>query len=44
MRKVVWIGTRSSYAELDELVERYRVNICVIDALPEIHATRTGSI
>jgi hypothetical protein len=33
-------GTRSSYAELDELIARYKIGTCVIDALPEIHATR----
>jgi hypothetical protein len=40
LREVVWIGTRSSYAELDDLMNRYDINTCVIDALPEIHATR----
>lgn len=39
-REVVWIGTARSYEELDALMERYSVSRCVIDALPEIHATR----
>ena len=40
LREVIYIGTRQAYSELDELVERYKVGTCVIDALPEIHATR----
>jgi hypothetical protein len=39
-REVIYIGTRQSYADLDELMSRYNVRNCVIDALPEIHATR----
>jgi len=39
-RQVVYIGTRQHYGELDELMRRYGVRLCVIDALPEIHATR----
>jgi hypothetical protein len=39
-RQVVYIGTRQEYSELDELMERFNVSTCVIDALPEIHATR----
>jgi len=39
-REVVWIGTVQSYEELDSLVERFRVWRCVIDAMPEVHATR----
>jgi hypothetical protein len=39
-REVIWIGTAHSYEELDSLVERFQVSRCVIDALPEIHATR----
>ena len=38
--EVIYIGTRHEYAELDELMRRYQVETCVIDALPEIHATR----
>ena len=39
-RKIVFIGVVHSYAELDELMGRFNVQRCVIDALPEIHATR----
>ena len=39
-REVLYIGTRQEYSELDELMTRYKVSTCVIDALPEIHATR----
>ena len=39
-REVIWVGERHHYAELDELMRRYNVTQCVIDALPEIHATR----
>ena len=39
-REVIYIGTRHSYGDLDDLMERYSVRKCVIDALPEIHATR----
>ncbi|MCP4003132.1 MAG: phage tail protein [bacterium] len=39
-REVVYVGTRQDYRELDELIERYKIQRCVIDALPEIHATR----
>jgi len=39
-RQVLYIGTRQHYSELDELMRRYNVGLCVIDALPEIHATR----
>jgi hypothetical protein len=39
-RQVVFIGVRHEYHELDELMKRYKVGTCVIDALPEIHATR----
>ena len=40
LREVIYVGTRSEYAELDELMARFNVDRCVIDALPEIHATR----
>ncbi len=40
VREVVYVGTRSDYPELDELIERFKVTRCVIDALPAIHATR----
>jgi len=39
-REVVYVGTRQEYSELDELMKRFQVSRCVIDALPEIHATR----
>ena len=39
-RDIVFIGTAQSYEELDSLVERFKVSRCVIDAMPEIHATR----
>ena len=40
LREVVYIGTRGEYAELDDLITRFKVTRCVIDALPEIHSTR----
>jgi hypothetical protein len=39
-REVVYIGTAQSYEELDDLMKRFEVTRCVIDAMPEIHATR----
>src|SRR3989454_4026189 len=39
-REIVWLGTASSYDELDSMMERFKISRCVIDALPEIHATR----
>ena len=39
-REIVFLGTRQHYGELDELIKRYNVQGCVIDALPEIHHTR----
>jgi hypothetical protein len=39
-REVIYIGTLQSYDDLDSLMERFKVSKCVIDALPEIHATR----
>jgi hypothetical protein len=39
-RQVIYIGTRQDYSELDDLMECFSVSTCVIDALPEIHATR----
>ena len=38
--QIVYIGVHHSYAELDELMKRFNVWLCVIDALPDIHATR----
>lgn len=40
IREIVYLGVRQDYSDLDELMERYSVRTCVIDALPEIHATR----
>jgi hypothetical protein len=34
------MGVVHTYAELDDLMARFAVQRCVIDALPEIHATR----
>ena len=42
-REVIWIGTAQSYEELDSLMTRYKVSKCVIDAMPELHATRAFS-
>lgn len=39
-RQVLYLGTRQAYSELDELMTKYNIRTCVIDALPEIHATR----
>jgi hypothetical protein len=39
-REIVWIGTAQSYEELDDLMKRFQVSRCVIDAMPEIHSTR----
>ena len=39
-RQVIYLGVHHDYAELDELLRRFTVWRCVIDALPEIHATR----
>jgi hypothetical protein len=39
-REIVFIGAVQAYEELDSLVERFKVSRCVIDAMPEIHATR----
>jgi hypothetical protein len=34
------MGKATSLEELDELIKMYRVRMCVIDALPEIHGTQ----
>ena len=39
-REILYLGTRQHYSELDELMKRFNVMLCVIDALPEIHHTR----
>ena len=40
VRQIVYLGVHETYAELHELIERFRVQRCVVDAMPEIHATR----
>jgi hypothetical protein len=40
VREVIYIGVHHDYAELDGLMNRFQVGTCVIDAMPEIHATR----
>jgi len=37
---VVHLAEYHDFAELDALLERFRVSYCVIDGLPETHATR----
>ncbi len=39
-REIIYLGIHREYAELDELIRRFSVRTCVIDALPEIHVTR----
>jgi len=39
-RRVVYLGVHSDFSELDDLMRRFRVSLCVSDALPETHATR----
>jgi len=38
--EIVHIGVYHEFGELDTLMERYSVSCCVIDGLPETHATR----
>ncbi len=40
LHRVVYLGVHEDYKELDDLIERFTVWRCVIDALPDIHATR----
>lgn len=40
VRQVLFIGAVQDYGDLDRLMQRFHVSTCVIDALPEIHATR----
>jgi len=42
-RRVVYLGVLQDFAQLDGLMERFQVNRCVIDAMPETHATRALS-
>jgi len=37
---VVYLGVHHDFTELDELIKRFSVHRCVIDAMPELHATR----
>ena len=37
---VIHLGVCRDFAELDGLMERFRIDCCVIDGLPETHATR----
>ncbi|MFQ5915811.1 MAG: phage terminase large subunit family protein [Nitrospinota bacterium] len=39
-RHVVYLGVHRAFSELDDLMERFYVEGCVIDGLPETHATR----
>ena len=39
-RRIIYLGIHRDYAEIDGLMERFNVGTCVIDAMPEIHATR----
>ena len=36
-RRNLWTGTCRTFAELRDVLKRYRIDICVIDALPETH-------
>lgn len=40
LRQVVYLGVHHDFADLDALMERFNVKRCVIDAMPELHATR----
>jgi hypothetical protein len=39
-RRVVYLGTLKEFSQLDDLMKQFQVSRCVIDALPETHATR----
>jgi hypothetical protein len=39
-RRVVYLGVHHEFDELDHLMRRFNVYRCVIDGLPETHATR----
>jgi len=39
-RRIVHLAVASGFETLDELMRRFKVALCVIDALPELHATR----
>jgi len=38
--RIIHLGKYHDFAELDQLMERYEIGCCVIDGLPETHATR----
>jgi len=37
---VVYLGTCRDFSELDDRMNRFQVERCVIDGMPETHATR----
>jgi hypothetical protein len=39
-RRVVYLGVHRDFSELDGLMRRFNVDRCVVDGLPETHATR----
>ncbi len=39
-REVIYLGVHRDFSELDDLMERFHVSCCVIDGLPQTHATR----
>lgn len=39
-RQIIYLGVHESFAELDDLMSRFKVSRCVIDAQPETHITR----
>lgn len=39
-RCVLAMGSVSSWSELDGLMEQWRVRLCVVDAMPELHAAQ----
>jgi hypothetical protein len=43
-REVIYLGICREYVELDELMKRFAIRRAVIDALPEIHATRAFAL
>src|SRR5262249_9059243 len=39
-RRIVYLGVLQEFSQLDGLMEAFQVRKCVIDAMPETHATR----
>jgi hypothetical protein len=39
-RRVVHLAVVEGFEALDDLMRRFKVTLCIIDALPELHATR----